>query len=67
MWNIFKPLIRYNLVQLTCTTLRQSRDHVPFPYSHKFGRKLTYVNYLAELRGHLNYEQLIIPPDVLRF
>lgn len=34
--------------------------------SHKFGKKLTYVNYLAELRDHLNYEQLAIPPDVLR-
>uniref|UniRef100_A0AAX7SUP9 Rho GTPase activating protein 8 n=1 Tax=Astatotilapia calliptera TaxID=8154 RepID=A0AAX7SUP9_ASTCA len=34
--------------------------------SHKFGRKLTYVNYLAELREHLNYEQLFIPPEVLR-
>ncbi|KAM4615481.1 rho GTPase-activating protein 8-like [Polymixia lowei] len=34
--------------------------------SHKFGKKLTYVNYLAELREHLSYEQLIIPPDVLR-
>ncbi|XP_049891897.1 rho GTPase-activating protein 8-like [Epinephelus moara] len=34
--------------------------------SHKFGKKLTYVNYLAELKEHLNYEQLIIPPDVLR-
>ncbi|XP_031158364.1 rho GTPase-activating protein 8-like [Sander lucioperca] len=34
--------------------------------SHKFGKKLTYVNYLSELGEHLNYEQLIIPPDVLR-
>ncbi|KAJ8366000.1 hypothetical protein SKAU_G00148310 [Synaphobranchus kaupii] len=34
--------------------------------SHKFGKKLTYVNYLAELREHLNYEQLVIPPEVLR-
>ncbi|KAJ8411351.1 hypothetical protein AAFF_G00173570 [Aldrovandia affinis] len=34
--------------------------------SHKFGKKLTYVNYLAELREHLNCEQLVIPPDVLR-
>ncbi|KAI1882195.1 hypothetical protein AGOR_G00248190 [Albula goreensis] len=34
--------------------------------SHKFGRKLTYVNYLAELREHLNCEQIVIPPDVLR-
>ncbi|XP_070785198.1 rho GTPase-activating protein 8-like [Enoplosus armatus] len=34
--------------------------------SHKFGKKLTYVNYLAELREHLNYEQLVVPPDVLR-
>lgn len=35
--------------------------------SHKFGKKLTYVNYLAELRDHLNYEQLTIPPDVLKY
>ncbi|XP_047431490.1 rho GTPase-activating protein 8-like [Mugil cephalus] len=34
--------------------------------SHKFGQKLMYVNYLAELKDHLNYEQLIIPPPVLR-
>uniref|UniRef100_A0A4W4H6H4 Rho GTPase activating protein 8 n=1 Tax=Electrophorus electricus TaxID=8005 RepID=A0A4W4H6H4_ELEEL len=34
--------------------------------SHKFGKKLIYVNYLAALREHLNYEQLIIPQDVLR-
>ncbi|KAE8281112.1 Rho GTPase-activating protein 8 Rho-type GTPase-activating protein 8 [Larimichthys crocea] len=34
--------------------------------SHKFGKKLTYVNYLAELRAHLNYEQLLVPADVLR-
>ncbi|XP_034529297.1 rho GTPase-activating protein 8-like isoform X4 [Notolabrus celidotus] len=34
--------------------------------SHKFGKKLSYVNYLAELREHLNFEQLIIPTDVLR-
>lgn len=38
-----------------------------FLHSHKFGKKLTYVNYLAELREHLNYEQLIVPPDVLRY
>ncbi|XP_062374394.1 rho GTPase-activating protein 8-like [Sardina pilchardus] len=34
--------------------------------SHKFGKKLTYVNYLAELRDHLDYDQLIVPPDVKR-
>ncbi|XP_054878052.1 rho GTPase-activating protein 8-like isoform X1 [Poeciliopsis prolifica] len=34
--------------------------------SHKFGKKLKYVNYLAELREHLNYDQLFIPADVLR-
>ncbi|KAF7694033.1 rho GTPase-activating protein 8-like [Silurus meridionalis] len=34
--------------------------------SHKFGKKLTYVNYLAELKEHVNYEQLIIPHAVLR-
>ncbi|MGH0169791.1 UNVERIFIED_CONTAM: hypothetical protein FKN15_017798 [Acipenser sinensis] len=26
--------------------------------SHKFGKKVTYVNYLSELRDHLNYDQL---------
>ncbi|XP_033845363.1 rho GTPase-activating protein 8-like [Periophthalmus magnuspinnatus] len=34
--------------------------------SHKFGKKLTYVNYLAELKDYLNYEQLMIPPDVIK-
>ncbi|KAM4711973.1 rho GTPase-activating protein 8-like isoform 1-T1 [Anableps anableps] len=34
--------------------------------SHKFGKKLAYVNYLAELREHLSCEQLFIPADVLR-
>ncbi|XP_072310019.1 rho GTPase-activating protein 8-like [Eucyclogobius newberryi] len=34
--------------------------------SHKFGKKLTYVNYLSELKDYLNYEQLIIPPDVIK-
>lgn len=38
-----------------------------FFFSHKFGKKLTYVNYLTELREYLNYEQLIVPPDVLRY
>lgn len=37
------------------------------PRSHKFGKKLMYVNYLAELRDHLTYEQLVVPPDVLRY
>ncbi|TKS90405.1 Rho GTPase-activating protein 8 [Collichthys lucidus] len=40
--------------------------HVSGCFSHKFGKKLTYVNYLAELRAHLNYEQLLVPADVLR-
>uniref|UniRef100_A0A3P9H2P6 Rho GTPase activating protein 8 n=1 Tax=Oryzias latipes TaxID=8090 RepID=A0A3P9H2P6_ORYLA len=35
--------------------------------SRKFGKKLKYVNYLDELREHLNYEQLFIPADVLRW
>lgn len=34
--------------------------------SHKFGKKLTYVNFLDELRDHVTYEQLIVPPAVLR-
>ncbi|XP_058480615.1 rho GTPase-activating protein 8-like [Solea solea] len=34
--------------------------------SQKFGKKLMYVNFLDELREHVNYEQLIIPADVVR-
>ncbi|XP_029351594.1 rho GTPase-activating protein 8 isoform X2 [Echeneis naucrates] len=34
--------------------------------SHKFGKKLMYVNFLDELRDHLNFEQLSVPPEVLR-
>ncbi|XP_075863038.1 rho GTPase-activating protein 8 [Microcebus murinus] len=35
--------------------------------SHKFGKKVTYVNCLSELRGHLPRAQLLIPPEVLRY
>lgn len=35
-------------------------------FSHKFGKKVTYFNYLSELREHLKYDQLIVPPEVLR-
>ncbi|KAM9845868.1 rho GTPase-activating protein 8-like isoform 2-T2 [Aulostomus maculatus] len=34
--------------------------------SHKFGKKLKYVNHLAELQRHLNDQLLLVPPDVLR-
>ncbi|XP_027710073.1 rho GTPase-activating protein 8 isoform X2 [Vombatus ursinus] len=34
--------------------------------SHKFGKKVTYFNYLSELREHLKYDQLMIPPEVIR-
>ncbi|KAM8907899.1 rho GTPase-activating protein 8-like isoform 2-T2 [Spinachia spinachia] len=34
--------------------------------SHKFGKKLTYVKHLSDLREHLNYQQLLVPPEVLR-
>ncbi|XP_077956975.1 rho GTPase-activating protein 8 [Gasterosteus aculeatus] len=34
--------------------------------SHKFGKKLTYVNHLSDLWEHLNYQQLLVPPEVLR-
>uniref|UniRef100_A0A8C9II10 Rho GTPase-activating protein n=1 Tax=Piliocolobus tephrosceles TaxID=591936 RepID=A0A8C9II10_9PRIM len=34
--------------------------------SHKFGKKVTYFNYLSQLHEHLKYDQLIIPPEVLR-
>uniref|UniRef100_UPI00358F0D72 rho GTPase-activating protein 1-like isoform X1 n=2 Tax=Myxine glutinosa TaxID=7769 RepID=UPI00358F0D72 len=32
--------------------------------SHKFGKKVMYVNYLSELHKHLDYEQLVIPDQV---
>lgn len=35
--------------------------------SHKFGKKVTYLNDLRELREHLQYDQLVIPPEVLRY
>uniref|UniRef100_A0A2K5LN94 Rho GTPase activating protein 8 n=1 Tax=Cercocebus atys TaxID=9531 RepID=A0A2K5LN94_CERAT len=35
--------------------------------SHKFGKKVIYFNYLSELHEHLKYDQLIIPPEVLRY
>ncbi|XP_074859680.1 rho GTPase-activating protein 8 isoform X3 [Carettochelys insculpta] len=34
--------------------------------SHKFGKKITYLNYLSDLRQHLKYDQLNIPVDVIR-
>ncbi|XP_063998916.1 rho GTPase-activating protein 8 isoform X1 [Pogoniulus pusillus] len=34
--------------------------------SHKFGKKVTYLNYLSDLREHLKYDQLNIPQEVLR-
>ena len=37
-----------------------------FFFSHKFGKKVTYFNYLSELREHLKYDQLSIPQEVLR-
>ncbi|XP_037700965.1 rho GTPase-activating protein 8 [Choloepus didactylus] len=35
--------------------------------SHKFGKKVTYFNSLSELREHLKSDQLIIPPEVIRY
>ncbi|NXG28820.1 RHG08 protein, partial [Dromaius novaehollandiae] len=34
--------------------------------SHKFGKKVTYLNYLSDLREHLKYDQLNIPQEVIR-
>lgn len=36
-------------------------------FSHKFGKKVTYFNYLSELREYLKDDQLTIPPEVLRY
>ncbi|XP_032660663.2 rho GTPase-activating protein 8 isoform X2 [Chelonoidis abingdonii] len=37
-----------------------------FDRNHKFGKKITYLNYLSDLREHLKYDQLNIPEDVIR-
>ncbi|XP_068128032.1 uncharacterized protein [Hyperolius riggenbachi] len=34
--------------------------------SHKFGKKISYMNYLSDLREHLRCNRLIIPPEVLQ-
>ncbi|XP_067161422.1 rho GTPase-activating protein 8 isoform X7 [Apteryx mantelli] len=34
--------------------------------SHKFGKKVTYLNYLSDLKEHLKYDQLNIPQEVIR-
>ncbi|XP_078310671.1 rho GTPase-activating protein 8-like isoform X3 [Crassostrea virginica] len=34
--------------------------------SVKFGRKIMYVNYLHELKEHLHFDQLVVPPLVLQ-
>ncbi|XP_053575015.1 rho GTPase-activating protein 8 [Bombina bombina] len=34
--------------------------------SHKFGKKVLYMNYLDDLREHLKFNRLIVPPDVLQ-
>uniref|UniRef100_A0A8C3CEI0 Rho-GAP domain-containing protein n=1 Tax=Cairina moschata TaxID=8855 RepID=A0A8C3CEI0_CAIMO len=33
---------------------------------HKFGKKITYLNYLSDLREHLKYDQLNIPQEVIQ-
>lgn len=38
-----------------------------FFLSHKFGKKITYLNYLADLGQHLKYDQLNIPQEVIRY
>ncbi|XP_070267373.1 rho GTPase-activating protein 8 isoform X2 [Myotis yumanensis] len=38
-----------------------------FDRNHKFGKKVTYFNYLSELREHLKCDQLAIPPEVVRY
>ncbi|XP_045146695.1 rho GTPase-activating protein 8 [Echinops telfairi] len=35
--------------------------------SHKFGKKITYFNYLSELWEHLKPDQLSVPPEVVRY
>lgn len=35
--------------------------------SHKFGKKVTYCSSLSDLRDHLHCDQLLVPPEVLRY
>ncbi|XP_032044849.1 rho GTPase-activating protein 8 isoform X2 [Aythya fuligula] len=37
-----------------------------FDRNHKFGKKITYLNYLSDLREHLKYDQLNIPQEVIQ-
>ncbi|XP_071405905.1 rho GTPase-activating protein 8 isoform X3 [Pithys albifrons albifrons] len=37
-----------------------------FDRNHKFGKKITYLNYLSDLGEHLKYDQLNIPQEVIR-
>ncbi|XP_053318692.1 rho GTPase-activating protein 8 isoform X2 [Spea bombifrons] len=34
--------------------------------SHKFGKKVLYMNYLSDLREHLKFNRLVIPQEVLQ-
>lgn len=53
--------------KLCCFTDPVSHVTSTVSFSHKFGKKLKNVNFLDELREHVNFEQLIIPSDVLRW
>uniref|UniRef100_A0A8K9UG41 Rho GTPase activating protein 8 n=1 Tax=Oncorhynchus mykiss TaxID=8022 RepID=A0A8K9UG41_ONCMY len=64
-YSIFQPFIRYGAQSSFYSNNLEYSIFQPL-ISHKFGKKLTYVNYLSELRDHLSWDQLIIPPDVLR-
>uniref|UniRef100_A0A8C5PTD6 Rho GTPase activating protein 8 n=1 Tax=Leptobrachium leishanense TaxID=445787 RepID=A0A8C5PTD6_9ANUR len=37
-----------------------------FERNHKFGKKVLYMNYLSDLREHLKFNRLIVPPEVLQ-
>ena len=49
----------YSDMMLICASL-----HLYF--SVKFGRKMMYINYLHELKEHLHFDQLKVPPYVLQ-
>ncbi|XP_029455945.1 rho GTPase-activating protein 8 isoform X7 [Rhinatrema bivittatum] len=55
------------VITFSCCRMPPSHqlDHIRLLH-HKFGKKVSYLNYLSDLREHLKYDQLIIPEDVIR-
>lgn len=74
LWTAFRTFDRKYKKNLKALYLVHPTGFLKFLYqlfkpyiSAKFGRKVTYMNYLHELRQHLHYDQLRIPEQVLEY